>query len=103
MLRRRDRAAPESIPIGDRYAVERELGRGGMAMVYLARDQKHDRLVAIKVLRAEIIDGETGQRFLREIQILSRLQHSHILALLDSGSTHESSPRPFYVMPYSGG
>src|SRR6266508_33347 len=97
------RSVLKSIPIGDRYTVERELGRGGMAMVYLARDRKHDRRVAIKVLRPEIVDGETGQRFLREIQILSRLQHPHILALLDSGSTDESQPRPFYVMPYVDG
>ena len=103
MLRRRGRAVLESIPVVDRYAVERELGRGGMAMVYLARDRKHDRLVAIKVLRPEIVDGETTQRFLREIQILSRLQHPHILALLDSGATDEAQPRPFYVMPYVDG
>ena len=103
MLRRRGRAALESIPVGDRYAVERELGRGGMAMVYLARDRKHDRQVAIKVLHAEIVGGETSQRFLREIQILSRLQHPNILALLDSGSTDETPPRPFYVMPYVEG
>src|SRR5215211_4810162 len=103
MLRRRGRAVLESIPLVDRYAVERELGRGGMAMVYLARDRKHDRLVAIKVLLAEIVGGETAQRFLREIQILSRLQHPHILALLDSGSTDETQPRPFYVMPYVDG
>jgi serine/threonine protein kinase/Flp pilus assembly protein TadD len=101
MLRRR--AVLESIPVGDRYAVERELGRGGMATVYLARDRKHDRPVAIKVLHAEIVGGETAQRFLREIQILSRLQHPHILALLDSGSTNETQPRPFYVMPYVDG
>ena len=97
------RAVLKSIPVGDRYTVERELGRGGMAMVYLARDRKHDRPVAIKVLRPEIVSGETAQRFLREIQILARLQHPHILALLDSGSTDESQPRPFYVMPYVEG
>ena len=103
MLRRRGRAVLESIPVGDRYTVERELGRGGMAMVYLARDRKHDRPVAIKVMRPEIVGGETGQRFLREIQILARLQHPNILALLDSGTTDESPPRPFYVMPYVEG
>ena len=101
MLRRR--AVLESIPVGDRYAVERELGRGGMATVFLARDRKHDRPVAIKVVHADIVDSETAQRFLREIQILSRLQHPHILALLDSGSTKETQPRPFYVMPYVDG
>src|SRR3954469_13536316 len=103
MLRRRGRAVLESIPVGDRYTVERELGRGGMAMVYLARDRKHDRLVAIKVLHAEVGGSEISQRFLREIQILSRLQHPNILALLDSGSTDERPPRPFYVMPYVEG
>jgi eukaryotic-like serine/threonine-protein kinase len=101
MLRRR--AVLESIPVGDRYAVERELGRGGMATVYLARDRKHDRPVAIKIVHPDIVDSETAQRFLREIQILSRLQHPHILALLDSGSTNEAHPRPFYVMPYVDG
>ncbi|HEY9505871.1 MAG TPA: protein kinase, partial [Gemmatimonadales bacterium] len=89
--------------MGDRYAVDSELGRGGMAVVYLARDRKHDRLVAIKVLRPEIVAGQGAQRFLLEIQILARLQHPHILALLDSGSTDENSPRPFYVMPYVEG
>src|SRR2546427_9472568 len=103
MLRSGSRTVPESIPVGDRYAVERELGRGGMALVYLARDRKHDRPVAIKILRPEIVAGEVAQRFLREIQILARLQHPNILALLDSGSTDERQPRPFYVMPYVDG
>src|SRR4051794_19039923 len=103
MLRSRSRTALESIPVGDRYAVERELGRGGMALVYLARDRKHDRPVAIKVLRPEIVTGEAAVRFLREIQILARLQHPHILPLLDSGTTGEAPPRPFYVMPYVEG
>ena len=93
----------ETIPVGDGYTVERELGRGGMALVYLARDRKHDRPVAIKILRPEIVAGEVAQRFLREIQILARLQHPNILALLDSGSTDEVPPRPFYVMPYVDG
>jgi len=74
-----------------------------MAVVYLARDQKHDRPVAIKILRPETVAGEAVQRFLREIQILARLQHPHILPLLDSGTTDEASPRPFYVMPYVDG
>jgi serine/threonine protein kinase/Flp pilus assembly protein TadD len=71
--------------------------------VYLARDRKHDRPVAIKILRPEIIVGQAAQRFLLEIQILARLQHPHILPLLDSGSTDEMPPRPFYVMPYVDG
>jgi serine/threonine protein kinase/Flp pilus assembly protein TadD len=103
MLRRAKRTGPEPITVGDRYTVERELGRGGMAMVYLGRDRKHDRPVAIKILRPEIVAGLGAQRFLLEIQITARLQHPHILALLDSGTTHEASPRPFYVMPYIEG
>jgi serine/threonine-protein kinase len=93
----------DPIALGDRYTVERVLGRGGMAVVYLARDRKHDRPVAIKILRSEIVVGAGAQRFLLEIQILARLQHPHILALLDSGTTDEASPRPFYVMPYVEG
>ncbi|HET8837196.1 MAG TPA: protein kinase [Gemmatimonadales bacterium] len=89
--------------MGDRYTLERELGRGGMATVYLARDRKHDRPVAIKVMRPEIVGDENGQRFLREIQILARLQHPNILALLDSGTTNDTPPTPFYVMPYVEG
>src|SRR5918999_6615218 len=103
MLPRGARAVLESITVGDRYTVDRELGRGGMAVVYLARDRKHDRPVAIKVLRPEIVAGEFAQRFLREIQIQARLQHPHILPLLDSGTTEDASPRSFYVMPYVDG
>src|SRR6266536_4536899 len=103
MPHRGDLAVLETIVVSDRYTIARELGRGGMAVVYLARDRKHDRPVAIKVLRPEIVAGETAQRFLREIQILSRLQHPHILPLLDSGATDETQPRPFYVMPYVEG
>jgi len=89
--------------VSNRYRIERELGRGGMAVVYLARDRKHDRPVAIKLLRPEIVFGHAAERFLLEISILARLQHPHILALLDSGATEEASPRPFYVMPYVDG
>jgi eukaryotic-like serine/threonine-protein kinase len=103
MLHQGDQAVLESLSLGDRYAVDRVLGRGGMAVVYLARDRKHDRPVAIKVLRPEIVVGAGAQRFLLEIQILARLQHPHILALLDSATTEEASPRPFYVMPYVEG
>ena len=103
MFHREKRAVLEAIPVGDRYTVDRELGHGGMAVVYLARDRKHDRPVAIKILRPEIVAGESAPRFLREIQILARLQHPHILALLDSGTTDEPQPRPFYVMPYIEG
>ena len=103
MFRRRKGAVLDPITVGDRYTLDRELGRGGMAVVYLARDRKHDRPVAIKILRPEIVTGEIAQRFLREIRILARLQHPHILALLDSGATEDVPPRPFYVMPYVDG
>ena len=103
MFRRGKGAVLDPITVGDRYTLDRELGRGGMAVVYLARDRKHDRPVAIKLLRPEIVTGEDAQRFLLEIQILARLQHPHILALLDSGATDEVPPRPFYVMPYVDG
>jgi hypothetical protein len=90
----------------DRYALERELGRGGMATVYLARDLKHPRHVAIKVLRPELAGVMTRGRFLREIRISAELSHPHILPLLDSGSL---PPRdgfgdlPYYTMPYVEG
>src|SRR6185437_17062210 len=103
MVHRGHPALVESIALSDHYTVDQELGRGGMAVVYLARDRKHDRPVAIKVLRPEIVAGEAARRFLREIQILARLQHPHILPLLDSGTTGETPPRPFYVMPYVDG
>src|SRR5437660_11232377 len=67
--------------LADRYALERELGRGGMATVYLARDLKHGRLVAIKILRAEIAAALGPERFLREIEVAARLTHPHILPL----------------------
>src|SRR5688500_332925 len=70
-----------------------------MAIVYRARDQKHARSVAIKVLRPEIVVGLGPDRFLLEIHILAKLQHPHILPLLDSVATEEPSPRPYYVMP----
>jgi serine/threonine protein kinase/Flp pilus assembly protein TadD len=103
MLYPGDQAVLEPLALGDRYTIERVLGRGGMAVVYLARDRKHDRPVAIKVLRPEIVIGHGAQRLLLETRILARLQHPNILALLDSGTTDEASPRPFYVMPYVEG
>ncbi len=83
-----------------RYTIERELGRGGMATVYLGGDLKHDRVVAIKVLRPELAATVGADRFLREIQIAAHLQHPHILALLDSG---EADGVLYYVMPYIEG
>lgn len=86
--------------LADRYAIERELGAGGMATVYLADDLKHDRKVAVKVLRPELAAALGPDRFPREIRILARLQHPHILPLLDSG---ESGGFLFYTMPYVDG
>jgi serine/threonine-protein kinase len=83
-----------------RYAVRRELGRGGMATVYLADDVRHGRMVAIKVLRAELSGDIGGQRFLREIRATAQLNHPHILPLLDSGQEQDLL---YYVMPYVEG
>ncbi len=71
--------------LADRYRIERELGHGGMATVYLAEDRKHERLVAVKVLRPELVAVIGPERFLREIKLTARLSHPHILPLLDSG------------------
>lgn len=83
-----------------RYAVEHELGHGGMATVHLAEDVKHGRRVAIKVLRPELAQALGGERFLREINIAAKLQSPHILPLLDSG---EADGLLYYVMPYVEG
>jgi serine/threonine-protein kinase len=69
----------------DRYRIQRELGRGGMATVYLARDLKHDRDVALKVLHPDLAETLGRDRFLREIRLAARLNHPHILPLYDSG------------------
>ncbi len=82
------------------YTVERELGHGGMATVYLARDLKHDRPVALKVLRPELAAVLGAERFLREIRLTAQLQHPHILTLIDSG---EADCFLYYVMPYVEG
>jgi len=86
--------------LADRYAVERELGRGGMATVFLAEDLKHHRSVAIKVLHAELTAALGAERFLHEIEIAARLQHPHILPLYDSGA---AAGFLYYVMPYVEG
>jgi len=85
--------------------LERELGRGGMATVYLAHDLKHDRPVALKVLRPELAATLGLERFLLEIRVTARLQHPHILPLLDSGmiETAPGATSPFYTMPYVEG
>jgi serine/threonine-protein kinase len=90
---------------GDRYVIEREVGRGSMATVYLARDRKHNREVALKVLKPEIAAGSDRRRFEREIGILARLHHPHILQLYDSGVLTLSDGREglFYVMPHVSG
>jgi len=86
--------------LADRYAVEREVGHGGMATVFRAEDRKHHRAVAIKVLRADLAAVLGPDRFLREIEIAARLQHPHILPLYDSGS---AAGILYYVMPYVEG
>jgi eukaryotic-like serine/threonine-protein kinase len=86
--------------LAGRYPIERELGRGGMAMVYLARDLKYERLVALKVLRPELAAVLGAERFLREIRLTAQLQHPHILTLIDSG---EADGFLYYVMPYVEG
>ena len=95
-----DRIMQRLAALTDRYEVDREIGHGGMATVYRARDQKHDRLVAIKVLRPELAQAMSAERFLREISIAARLQSPHILPLLDSG---EVDGLLYYVMPFVDG
>ena len=84
----------------DRYVIERELGRGGMATVYLAHDLKHDRRVALKVLHPELGAMLGPERFLREIRTTARLQHPHILTVHDSG---EAAGQLWYTMPFIRG
>jgi serine/threonine protein kinase len=83
-----------------RYTLERELGRGGMATVYLAQDQKHARLVALKVLHPELAATLGPERFLREIRLTAQLQHPHIPTVLDFG---EAARQLWYTMPYVEG
>jgi tRNA A-37 threonylcarbamoyl transferase component Bud32/TolB-like protein len=86
--------------VGDRYAIEREVGRGGMATVYLARDLKHERHVAIKVFHPELAQVLGSERFLREVKVTAQLHHPHILPLYDSGN---ADGLLYYVMPYVEG
>ena len=72
--------------LADRYAIEREIGSGGMAVVYLANDLKHNRPVALKVLRPDLAASIGAERFLREIEIAAKLTHPGILTLIDSGT-----------------
>ena len=85
-----------TVALADRYTIELELGAGGMATVYLARDLKHERQVAVKVLRPELAAALGPERFLREIRVTANLQHPHILPLYDSG---EADGFLYYVMP----
>ncbi len=91
-----DLLAPLRAALSDRYRIERELGQGGMATVYLAHDLRHDRDVAIKVLKAEVAQTVGAERFLREIHIAAKLAHPHILPLFDSG---DAGGVLYYVMP----
>src|SRR5262245_3839791 len=86
--------------LAGRYVIERELGRGGMATVYLARDLRHPRSVAIKVLRGELASSIAADRFRSEIGIATALSHPHIVPVFDSGGAGD---RLFYVMPYIEG
>src|SRR6476646_6555475 len=86
--------------LADRYIVEREIGRGGMATVFLARDLRHDRLVALKLLNPELGAVLGVERFLSEIRVTANLQHPNLLPLFDSGA---ADGMLFYVMPYVEG
>ncbi len=86
--------------LADRYTIERELGRGGMAIVFLATDLRHGRVVALKALRPELAATLGTDRFLREIRLAAGLAHPHILPLHDSG---DAAGCLYYVMPYVAG
>ncbi len=86
--------------LSTRYRLEQEIGAGGMATVYLAEDIRHDRRVALKVLRPELAAVIGAERFLAEIKLTANLQHPHILPLFDSG---EADSFLFYVMPFVEG
>ncbi|HET6777277.1 MAG TPA: serine/threonine-protein kinase, partial [Gemmatimonadales bacterium] len=97
---------PLTDALRDRYLLERELGRGGMATVYLARDLRHDRPVALKVLHRELAHALGPERFVREIKVAARLQHPHILPVFDSGvAQHPGSAVEslWFTMPYVAG
>ena len=89
-----------NVALSGRYTIERKLGEGGMATVYLADDIKHERKVALKVLKPELAAVVGADRFLAEIKTTANLQHPHILPLFDSG---EADSFVFYVMPYVEG
>src|SRR5688572_17049791 len=89
-----------SATLEGRYRIERELGQGGMATVYLAQDLRHHRKVAVKVLRPELAAAVGAERFLTEIRTTANLQHPHIIPLFDSGADDGIL---YYVMPYVSG
>jgi tRNA A-37 threonylcarbamoyl transferase component Bud32 len=91
---------PLRAALADRYRIERELGQGGMATVYLAHDLRHERKVAIKVLRPDLAAVIGAERFVREIRTIAALQHPHILGLIDSGEVQGTA---YYVMPFVEG
>src|SRR5687768_3006647 len=86
--------------LAGRYELVSRAGKGGTATVYLARDLRHDRSVALKVLLPDVASGVDARRFLQEIRIVARLTHPHILPLLDSG---QADGQPYYVMPFIEG
>lgn len=86
--------------LADQYTIERELGAGGMATVYLAHDIKHDRKVAMKVMRPELAAVLGAERFLKEITVTAKLQHPRVVALYDSG---DAGGLLYYVMPFVDG
>src|SRR4051795_7935750 len=88
------------VALANRYTLEHELGRGGMATVYLAQDLRHDRPVALKVLHPDLAATLGPERFQREIKLAARLQHPHILTVHDSG---ETAGQLWYTMPYVEG
>ena len=100
VVRRAAGARPFAAALADRYTIERQLGRGGTTNVYLARDRKHDRAVALKVLHPELSSVVAAERFLRQIRLLARLRHPHVLPLYDSG---EADGFLFLVTPYIEG
>ena len=83
--------------IGERYRVDEQIAEGGMATVFVAADLRHNRKVAVKVLHESLVHTIGIQRFLREIEVVARLQHPHLLTLIDSGTI---GAFPYYVMPY---
>ena len=95
-----DLAARLTAALVERYKLERELGKGGMAVVYCARDLRHGRMVAVKVVKPELSAVLGPERFLAEIRVTAHLRHPHILPLFDSGS---ADGLLFYVMPYIEG